>query len=167
MPTDMNRPNPLPPAETLNALFAYDPETGILTNRVRRANRMPGAPVPPDVIRISSLAYRTSRVIWRMVTGEDPGNREVDHKNHDRMDNRWENLRLATHRQNTINRRPFRKNPEGVKGAYLVGDRCNGKSVYIGRFATRTEAVEAYRARVTAEHGDFGHHPDGRPDPFA
>ena len=38
--------------------------------------------------------YFHHRVIWFLMTGEDPGEQTVDHKDRDRSNNRWENLRL-------------------------------------------------------------------------
>lgn len=44
----------------------------------------------------AALWYRAHRVIWMSVNGEIPIGMEIDHKNHDRSDNRIENLRLVT-----------------------------------------------------------------------
>ena len=39
----MTQPKPLPPVALLRELFEYDPETGELTNKVRRSSRLPGS----------------------------------------------------------------------------------------------------------------------------
>jgi hypothetical protein len=52
----------------------------------------------------------------RQIMNAQPG-QEVDHKNHDGLDNRRENLRLCTRSQNKGNRRSF-KNRTGFKGVY-------------------------------------------------
>lgn len=54
------------------------------------------------------LEYR-HRVVWVEHNGPIPDGMQIDHINHDRSDNRIENLRLVTPQQNHFNR-------SGVKG---------------------------------------------------
>ncbi|WP_436868476.1 HNH endonuclease signature motif containing protein, partial [Enterobacter hormaechei] len=42
-------------------------------------------------------------MIWEMHNGPIPQNMEIDHINRIKLDNRLENLRLATRRQNACN----------------------------------------------------------------
>lgn len=52
----------------------------------------------------------------RQVLGAKPG-QEVDHRNHDTLDNRRSNLRIATRSQNCLNRLGAQKNSKtGVRG---------------------------------------------------
>lgn len=44
---------------------------------------------------------------------------EIDHINHDKSDNRLENLRCVTHSQNLKNRRPFKWSQAAKTRAYL------------------------------------------------
>src|ERR1700719_1891410 len=56
---------------------------------------------------------RMSREILKCGPGEEP-----DHKNHDTLDNRRENLRLSTHSQNCCNKRISPKNTSGFIGVH-------------------------------------------------
>ena len=92
----------LPSQAELKQVFEYDAETGILTRK--------GKPVGCRgngcgyTVKYKYVLYRVARIIWRLQTGEDPGEMYVDHINRDPYDNRWENLRLVTQAQNQMNR---------------------------------------------------------------
>lgn len=87
----------------------------------------------------------------------------VDHKNGNTLDNRRENLRLATTSQNSINQKLRRDNTSGVKGVYW--DKKNkkfkaqislhGKAKSLGRFSTKEEAAYAYAVASEHLHGEF------------
>lgn len=170
---------PLPCQEYLKECFDYDSETGVLTWKDRPAShfstshthkrwraRFAGTAAGNlrqgrNVVRINSMQYLSSRVIWVWVTGETPPNL-VDHKNTDRADDRWCNLRAATHSQNNYNRGKIR-NTTGLKGAcfhkrtgrFTAAVTVDGKRRYIGVFDTAEEAHEAYCAAAKKLHGKF------------
>src|SRR5215203_2885702 len=50
----------------------------------------------------------------RLLLGDPPG-RKVDHISRDTLDNRRENLRVATHSQNKTNSRLYRNNTTGLR----------------------------------------------------
>jgi hypothetical protein len=106
----MSQPQPLPPLETLQAAFVYDPETGALTWRVARSNRVragstAGTPNGDGYIRIQLGPHRlrAHRVAWALHHGTDPGLALVDHLDRDRYNNRAANLRLVDHKGNRAN----------------------------------------------------------------
>lgn len=84
----------------------------------------------------------------------------MDHKNHDRLDNRRENLRHCTFSQNQANAvRPVGKT--GYRGVHLSGNRWqarvkkNGVDHYTKHYSTPLEAAQAYNELATNLHGDF------------
>jgi hypothetical protein len=112
-------------------------------------------------LRINGVKFLASRIAWMLVTGEDPGNREIDHKNTHRDDNRWSNLRLATHGQNQQNRKVLKNNLSGWKGvsrnypgwrATIYIDRVRR---HLGTFATPEKAHAAYLEAASRMHGTF------------
>jgi hypothetical protein len=54
-------------------------------------------------ISIDNLTYLASRLAWLYMTGRWP-KEEIDHIDRDKGNDRWENLREATHQQNQLNR---------------------------------------------------------------
>ena len=96
---------------------------------------------------------RTKTVYLHRLILDAPRGLEVDHINGDPLDNRRENLRLATRAQNEQNKLPRNLSKFG-RGVYFdpkqPGSRkyaarawLNGKEVRVGRFATAEEANAA------------------------
>lgn len=88
----------------------------------------------------------------------------VDHINHNTLDNRRENLRLATQAQNARNR-IIKNNKTGFKGVSKISKRngyqaeikLNGEKIYLGYFKTAELAHEAYKEASIKHHGEWGH----------
>ena len=93
--------------ERLKEVLEYDPGTGISTWLVdrtgtARAGARAGCIHKSSgyrVIRIDGKLYREHRVIFFWMTGKWP-DKEVDHRDLDKSNNRWHNLREATRSQN-------------------------------------------------------------------
>ena len=99
----------------------------------------------------------------RVILGEPKG-KIIDHINHNGLDNRRANLRVATRQQNTWNKRKQRGNCssqyKGVTWLKRVGKWqariiCNGKSIFIGYFDDEEKAARAYDARAAELYGDY------------
>lgn len=85
---------------------------------------------------------------------------QVDHKNRDRSDNRWDNLREATVSQNSGNSvRPSAQGlPKGVrpnKGGFQAKIWGTGKWKCLGTYPTPELASEAYKQAAIEKYGDF------------
>ncbi len=86
---------------------------------------------------------------------------KVDHENHNTLDNRDENIRLCTIRQNNMNKSLTDKNTSGIIGVvwdkarnkWRAQIRINGKMTNLGRYDDFDEAVEV---RLNAEKKYFG-----------
>lgn len=146
-------------AEELRAAVLYEPETGAFKiARTSRGNRI-GAPMG---YRMSN-GYRTltvnqkkiyeHRAAFLWMTGSYPVG-EIDHINHVRHDNRWQNLRDVTHKQNCSTVIQARKRPENAhmptgvhltNGRFSARIRIDGRKAHLGMFNTIEEAAEAYR----------------------
>ena len=156
--------------DRLRELLHYDPLSGVFTHRVTRGGRaqvgtVAGSRVTSGhvQIKVDRRGYLAHRLAFLYMTGEWPA-AEVDHINRVRDDNRWDNLRPATHAQNMVNKQ-FPCNSTGFRGVVRFGKRfgaaiyvgCDGKKkrIHLGMFATAEEAHQAYLTAARELHGDF------------
>ena len=108
---------------------------------------------------------RGSISMARVVLGLPDGDkRHADHINHDTLDNRDENLRIATNSENTRNRRFRQINNAGLKGVRVLPNRKNGyqaritvdgKILNLGVFDSAEKAHKAYCEAAAIHHGQF------------
>ena len=155
--------------ERVRALYAYDAETGIVTRRISLGgNSVVGSVVgAPDGnkgylrVRLEGKTVSLTRIIWLYMTGELPA-LQVDHKDRNKINNRWQNLRLATNAQNKCNSGVRKDSGTGIKGVHLdkrtgryrAKISVQGKRINLGFFATLEEAAKA-RADAEHLHGEF------------
>ncbi len=91
----------------------------------------------------------------------------VDHRNHNGLDNRKENLRLCTVAENNRNRRPYRRGNmwskyKGVsfdknRSLFTARIQYNGKNIFIGRFKNEVDAAKAYDKKAKQLFGKFAY----------
>lgn len=113
----------------------------------------------PRQIRVSLACIILSRSIGRKLKP----NEKCDHKNGNTLDNRRENLRLATNAQNGQNSKLYANNASGYKGVFWYKERgkwraqikVNGKQKFLGDFFDKEKAAEAYRIAAEKFHGEF------------
>ena len=155
-----------PTQERLKKLLHYDPETGVFTWKVKRPGRSVGD-VAGSVgtkghrrIYLDNVQYKAHHLAWLYMTGEWPED-QVDHKDVDPDNNRWENLRAATNQQNCCNR--VHPNPSGLKGVswkrrnrkWVAQIGVDGKRIHLGLFDSAEAAHAAYCAAAERLHGEF------------
>ena len=108
----------------------------------------------------SSAGVRTILAMHKLVAQPRYGFL-VDHINGNGLDNRRENLRLATRIQNAHNRRPNRRSKSGFKGVSLAGRNwraqivAHGQRHDLGSFGNTYAAARAYNAAAQKYHGEF------------
>lgn len=92
-----------------------------------------------------------------------PRGREIDHRNHDGLDNRRCNLRECSRAENQRNRLPEKGGTSKFKGTYWNKGKwqsvitCNGKYTYIGRYASEKDAAAAYNTKAKELFGEFAY----------
>lgn len=107
-------------------------------------------------------------ILFHRLVMQPPRGMTVDHINGNPLDNRRENMRLATRSQNAMNRGPDADNRSGYKGVYrhkgarqpngkpwIALIQANRKRRHLGCFATAEEAAAAYRQAAIELHGEF------------
>lgn len=169
--------------EIASDILAYDPETGVFLWRDRPAKYIAGK-YPSDRVRsllvtrdvgkeagsLNKKGYRTisvfrskylaSHLAWLIMTGEWPSS-QVDHWNLKKGDNRWDNLRLATSRENARNRRVRSDSTTGLKGVKPHEGRFHAristdkKRISLGLFDCPVAAHLAYVVAADIHHGQF------------
>jgi hypothetical protein len=124
------------------------------------------------MVNIGGTLFLAHRLIWKMVTGRDPEH-EIDHIDHNRLNNRWANLREATTAQNAQNGPLRGTNTSGFKG--VVWDKeylkwkaqigINYKCKYLGRFDKIEDAIAAYEQAAKKYFGEYAHIPTPTQEP--
>lgn len=179
----------LPDYELLHELLDYNPESGELTwkwrdrrhfssprSHARWNGRYAGKPAENKYTNCVSKyeCFRTSifnkkyiahRVIWKMVTGQEPP-AQIDHIDQNPLNNAWANLRAVDNATNRRNLPMSRFNTSGHTGVHWDKARCkwftqinvDGKRVALGRFKNFSDAVAAVeaakvKAGYTPQHG--------------
>jgi hypothetical protein len=155
-------------AERLRELLHYDPETGIFRWRVKRKCANAGD-VAGSVntngyrsVTVHNVKRSAHRLAYLYMTGSWPKN-AIDHRDHDRTNNRWANLRAVTNSVNCQNlTRALSNNKSGRLGVAYCPYRktrqfkamisVGGKQRVLGFFATADEAGAAYIAAKRKFH---------------
>ena len=104
-----------------------------------------------------STGKHTSVKMHQVIMGLRSG---IDHANLNTLDNRKENLRLASSQQNAWNRRVRSDNALGLKGVYAHTVNpgkwvARAQGNYLGCFTSPEAAARAYDAYALRVYGEF------------
>jgi hypothetical protein len=98
-------------------------------------------------VQINNVPYTAHRLAWCLVNKSIPVDKQIDHINRDKSDNRIDNLRLVDNRANALNKKCKGSNT-GVRGVtkdrnyYKVSFTIKGKAVHVGNFKCFEQAKE-------------------------
>ena len=94
-----------------------------------------------------------------------PLDKDVDHINHNKLDNRKCNLRIAFDYENLWNQKISKNNTSGITGVYFekntkkwIAKICvNRKQIFLGRFNVFEEAAKARKQAEEKYYGEFSY----------
>lgn len=152
----------------LKHIFDYDPQSGFLKWKNPRSTKFKAGDIAGSYredgyiqIKLSGKMYLAHRLIWMYLYGEEVNC--IDHINHNRSDNRAENLRAANKSQNGANRKKCKNNSTGFKGVckkktrYTASLISNGTRINMGYYDTHEKAYSAYQLGAYLYHGEFAY----------
>lgn len=154
--------------ELLQELFSYDNGNlywkNVKSKKVKTGQKV-GSTDRHGYMRtsIKNKIYSIHRLIWIFHYGEIKDNYIIDHKDRNILNNKIENLRLATHSQNTQNSGKRSDNKSGYKNVFWAKDknkwrvRCYtlGKSKNGGYYDCLDDAAIAATALRKKVFGEF------------
>lgn len=106
----------------------------------------------------------TRTVLMHRFLINPPAGLIVDHADHDGLNNRRENLRLCSLRQNNTNKRCSKGRTSSYKGVNCYQNlsrpwrakiKLYDKCIHLGYFSTEEEAALAYNQAALQLHGEF------------
>jgi hypothetical protein len=158
----MAEAQPLPPIDELRRRLAYRSDGVLIWKRPAASRAKPGNKAGNLnskgylQLKFNGRSLSCHRIVWAILKREDPQKFPLDHINGDRLDNRIENLRKVTNRQNQWNQKGakgycFDKHKKKWKAAIAL----NGKTKNLGHFDTKQQAREAYLRAKEKLHGEF------------
>lgn len=136
-----------PTMKEIKAQLFYDPETGVFTWLETAQKRWIGKEAGSinlsgyRQISIKDSVYYAHRLAFCYMTGEWP-DKQIDHINGNRSDNRWSNLREVPNLVNSQNRKG--KGVTAVKAKWKAQITVNYKCKNLGLYATEEEANAIY-----------------------
>lgn len=147
-------------ADRLREVVRYDPATGVFTRLVStapnaRAGDFAGSLRKRGILafHVDGKLYAAHRLAWLYMTGKWPDD-DIDHRDGNKVNNRWDNLRDVDDFTNLQNLRKAMKSNKttGLLGAswskqikrFKAQITVDGANTYIGTFSTAMQAHEAY-----------------------
>lgn len=147
--------------EEAKQAFDIDPDIGILLWKIKASKKTkPGSiagcakknrshKTPCYAVRYKGVDYQAHRIAWLLYYGTWP-EKDIDHINHNGLDNRKINLRSVTCSENNKNRPLLVNNKSGYNGIrivsgnkFMVRINVNKQEYYLGTFKNKSEAIKA------------------------
>lgn len=105
------------------------------------------------IVGMSGKRHLAHRIIWEMHHGKIPDGMQIDHVDHDKTNNKIENLRLVTSKENNYNMKFRSTNKSGVTGVswdkqhgkWASNIKVNGVKIHLGLFSDLKTAAEVRR----------------------
>jgi hypothetical protein len=159
----------------LKSILDYNPETGIFVWKVKFSKKINIGDVAGTkdskgyiAIKVNKKTYASHRIAWLYIYGYIP-EKQIDHINGNRVDNRICNLREATNQENQFNRQIQKNNTSGVKGVcwsnqqnkWVARIRANGKRITLGLFDNLELAELVINEARLKYHKQFANHGKG------
>ena len=156
----------------LKKMIFYDEHTGIFkwihhpSPRARMVGKEAGSLSSEGYVnvRVFGKQYKGGRLAWFWMTGSWPKKHdEIDHKNLNKSDNRWNNLRIASLSQNRANTPLRSHNTSGRKGVswkkqykkWQATIRVDGIKKHLGYTDDIEDAARLYSEAAKHYFGDF------------
>jgi hypothetical protein len=157
----MARPTP----KQIRSLLRYDRKRGLFRWRRPTARQAPGWFKGNKSVRtyrrlyIDGHHYLAHVIAFVIVEGRWP-RFEVKHRSRNFGDNRWSNLREATHAQVTYSRRINKNNTTGHRGVSRFGKRfrsvviCKRRRLSLGLFDDPSKAAAKWQSAAKGQYGE-------------
>ena len=110
--------------EEIREYLSYDEITGKLhwikkTSKHSKVGTVAGSNSQEYIrIKFKGINYLAHRLAWYIKTDNQPPN-QIDHRNGNRADNAWSNLREADDSKNMHNKGKYINNTSGYKGVFF------------------------------------------------
>ncbi len=155
----------------LKELLHYNSDTGVFTRKTTiqynaEKGMVVGSICPGGYLQVSlqGVVYTLHRLAFLYCGGAFP-EQQVDHKNHDRADNRWCNLRESTNKQNSRNMSLSVLNTSGYTGVHWTASlgkwiayiKVDGIRRHLGCYVDIIDAVDARQA-ANRKYGFHANH---------
>jgi hypothetical protein len=161
----------------LKEILEYNPETGDFIWKKNYHNMRKGAKAESTInsngkiyhrIKLKQVTYKSSRLAWLYMTGEFP-DCLIDHIDTDTLNDKWDNLRLASNVENSCNSPKPKNNTSGIKGLsfvimhgyeYIFAQITYKKQTYRKYFKPhQLEEAKTWIRELREElHGEFANH---------
>ncbi len=153
----------LPTLEYLNSILEY--KDGELFWKISKGGAKVGQQIGYinskgyKIVRIDKVYYLQHRLIWKMLNEYDPIG-HIDHINHNKLDNKIENLRDVSRSENQRNRALNKNNTSGQNNIYKQKDkyRVRFKHNKISKYFNNLEDAISFRNEKYLELGFHENH---------